>query len=91
MIYLIKETVKSLYWVKVHLKFVDVKSLQRKLCKKKKNNAEAMILGKAKADSERQIYSLLFPPLNNSATGRFHVSNFIMGMKLFHKPLSFHI
>lgn len=54
-------------------------------------NIEAMILGKAKADSERQIYLLLFPPLNNSATVRFHVSDFIIGMKLFHKPLSFHI
>lgn len=54
-------------------------------------NTEAIILGEAKADSERQIYLLLFPLLNNSVTGRFHVSDFIIGMKLFHKTLSFHI
>lgn len=35
MIYFLKEPVKNLYWAKVHLEFVDVKSLQRKICKQK--------------------------------------------------------
>lgn len=52
---------------------------------------EAIIFEKAKADSEREIYLLLFRPLNNSASGRFHVSYFIIKIKLFHKTLSFHI
>jgi len=34
-IYFIKETVQSLYWVKVHLKFVDVKCLQTKIASRK--------------------------------------------------------
>lgn len=35
MIYFLKEPVKSLYWVKDRLEFVDAKSLQRKICKQK--------------------------------------------------------
>lgn len=46
--------------MKVHLEFVDIKKKPPEEKKMQTENTEAIILGTAKADSEREICLLLF-------------------------------